>query len=339
MSQSTDESIRNGNKLLTRFYMLENNGQLNGDSTNNILSTIISTGFIKARTTCSESFLAAQVIDVDCDAKKGEEIRKNANCVSCLKLAEKAFNDRKKLENDTKILNRSYRIQTPKDSTLANYQGLKGDYTFGVCKYVCVSCISENVNQNLQVKLTTECNVDDELFVSSFTSTVTEEARKMISAHKTALKTTELNIKTNTDIDKLSLNLTSSIMQIRNTTTITDLNSKALAIQQTKIAPNSSSVLLDNASQTMSLELMKSVTSKLYNDDFVKTKINFKINQEAIRLRADFSDVLESLVEGASQTQSIFSSILGRAMIIGISLLIFVVILLIFLVVYFSRSS
>lgn len=335
----TDDSIQNGNKLLTRFYMLEDNGQLNGESTNNLLSSIISTGFIKARTTCRESFLAAQVIDIDCDSTKGAAIRQNKNCLSCLQLAEQSINDRKQLEQDTKSLNNSYKIQTPSTSNLSAYQGAKNDYVFGVCKYVCVSCISENVNQNLQVKLTTDCNVDDQLFVSSFTSTITSEARKTIQAHQTALKTTELNIKTNTDIDKLSVDMTNSILQIRDTTTITDLNSKALAIQQTKIAPNSSSVMLDNTSQSMSLELMKSITSKLYNDDFVKNKINFKLNQTAIQLKADFTDLLKSLVEGAEQTQSLFSSILGRALVIGISLLVFIVILLIFLIVYFSRGS
>ncbi len=329
-----------GSTTLARLYFLEGNGQLDADTTNGILANIISYGFTVANVQCRQSFVDEQDFTVDCDnAVIGEQVANSSNCKACLALAKEVRESRQKLEQDAHQLNPAYQEQVVDPTILDDWNGASGDGGDGVCKYVCRQCVAENVSQNIQMRIVAECSdrLTSEEFLTAFTSGMSLQAETELTKHQEALKTTGLDIQSQDDIKTLSVEMADTIRQMTTIKILNSLNQLALNIQETKIDSGSTSVVLQNVSQALTVSLFASLVSRAYTDTNVQASIDLSNQRQLVQVETSFTDLINSLETTVRTMESLLLSTVGKIMVTIVALLLTVMV--VFAAFFFYHPS
>ena len=306
-----------GADTLARFYALEDKGQLGGSSAGGIVTNIISYGYVVSNLQCRQAFVADQTIEIDCDNDiLGNVVRlNNANCDACKTLAQQVAADRAKLEAEAAAANPAYVPQTVSSDLESRYQGQLPDGADGICKYVCLQCVADNIDQNIQMRIAAECKVDTDEFISAWTSGMSSQAEQEIRKHQTALKGTGLNIRNDEDIKSLALSVANTIRQMTTVEMLNALNQNALIVQETKIDPGSTSVVVQNVSQAISISMFASIVNKNYTDSHVQAAIDFKQREQTIQIETNFYDLVRDLEQSVKTIEKLMSTVVGQIMV------------------------
>lgn len=329
----------NGALTLSRLYALQENGQLDADSVNGIVSSIVAYGYIYASSQCEQAYSADQVIEIDCtNTAAGYAVaHENPNCDECKKLAQDVYNARMQLEADAHAENASYTPQVLTDSIKQAWFGLTGDFASGVCKYVCEQCVAENVSQNIQMKVVAECDVDTDAFISAFVSGMSQQAASAVTKHQQGLQSTGLEVNNDADIQNVSVNIANTISEMTSIKQLNSLKQSALSIQQMRVNPGSTSVAIQNSKQTISLSMFASLASQVYTDTSMKAAIDYNVNVKTVEIETSFYDLIQTLETTASTMESILEATLGQLVITFVAVI--VMILIIFASLFFFRPQ
>lgn len=327
-----------GATTIARLYELENKGQLSGSTTSGIISNIVAYGYTVANVECKEAFVAEQDISVECNnAVIGDLVLNNPSCATCRQLAKKVADSRQQLEQDAKQLNPNYVEQTPSAALQEQYFGVEPNNVDGICRYVCLQCIADDINQNIQMRIVEECPVDTEQFINSWVSGMSLQAEVELTQHQTALRGTGVQIENTDDIKRLSIELSDTIRQMTRVTMLNALNESALAIQETIINSGSTSVVLQNVDQALSLSMFASLVSRSYTNINIQTSIDFKSKQTEIQVETSFADLVTDLETTVRTMDKLILSTIGKIMITLVALLL--TIMLIFAAFFFFKPS
>lgn len=324
-----------GSNLIGRFVSLDDNGQLNDITSSGIVTNIISAGFSEALSTCEQAFLASQSVKVNCDNTKiGELVRNGKNCEFCLTNVALLMVDRDKLEKQAASLNSSYTPQTVSTNVLRDINGSSGDMSTGICRYVCQQCVVENISQELVLNISSDCRVNTTDFRTAFTNAMTNHAANYISQHKDSLNQTGADIQSQLDVDRLSIAMSNTISNMTTNSTLQSLQTAGVAIQEMTIASGSTSLVVDNVSQSMSVTQFNSVTSSIFTDTRIRNSIDYDILQKQIELETNFTELVRSLTNTAESLQDILSSSMGKivAILIGLLLTVGIIIVSLFVI-------
>ena len=326
-----------GADTIARLYKLGEKGQIDASTPNSIIATIIAYGFTTASVTCQQSFVNQQAQIIKCNqVGQGRRVQANQNCIDCKALAQQVYDSRMQLEADAQAKNSNYTPQVLDQQLYDEYFGFDNNND-GVCKYVCEQCVLENVSQNIQMHVTAECDVGTSTWISSFVNGMSIQAENELTQRQAALKNTGLQIATQQDVKSLAFQMSDTIRQMTSLTQINGLNQWALNIQQMKIDDGSTSVAIQNATQSISLSMFASLISKTYTDTVILNSIDYQQQQKYIELDTSFSNLIDSLQSTITTMEGLLINTIGQILII--ILVIVTIIALIFAAFFFYNPS
>lgn len=328
-------------KLIGALFALENQGELGGKSVKQIVNNVFSYGYSKATLTCQQAFIATQTIDINCDKPgQGAKVKANPNCQLCLVRTRKWLNSRKKLDLDANQLNPNYSI--PKDVRgLNNILGVDGkvleeDFLVGdsgICQYVCEQCVALNLDQNIQFQINANCSVETPEFRRAWAGAMTEKAGQELSQHMKALQKTSETGK----LQDLSIRLSNSITSITKTNTLVELRDQALIYQGIVVQPNSTSVVLQNVKQAVSMKVVADLSGAIYTSKQLAILSNSNLTAKVADLSLTLNDLYKELSDTYQAMQTILQDTLGQIVISIAAILI--TFILIFAVLVYMRSN
>lgn len=328
-----------GKALMGALFALENQGQLNGDSVHSIVNNVFSYGYSMASLTCKEAFVASQTVDIECTKPgQGERVKNNPNCQLCKKRTKEWLESRSKLDQDANAANPNYTIPTDPQglSDIVGLDGTTNDLTIGnsgICQYVCDQCIALDLEQNIQFQISTDCKVDTPDFRRVWAGAMTDKAEQNLSQHVKALEKVEQGKK----LRDLAITLANSITTITKSNVLTKVNSQALAYQEIAIRPNSTSVVLQNVKQSVSMKVIANISGSIYTAQQLAILSDSKTTAEVANLKITLNDLYKELAAAYRSMEAILQNTLGQIIISIVAILITFV--LIFAVLVYLRSN
>jgi hypothetical protein len=138
---------------------------------------------------------------------------------------------------------------------------------------------------------------------------MTEQAARSLGEHDSKLAA--INAKAEADLTANAQNTASTsihfvnlVTSISNTTMLQQLYQQALISQRMQVTPDSTSVVLNNVSQTMTVEMMASLASTFYNTNFLKSVSNYtqrkdysKLYEEYQKNRVSLRDIHDTITD------------------------------------------
>lgn len=341
-----DTSQTAGADVLARLYALESNGQLNGTTANSIITNIVAYGYTTATLTCQQSFVSQQSQSVNCNnGAIGALVQANPNCTACKTAALALYQDRLLLEQQAVAKNPGYTAQTLDPGILSSYFGLSGDTTpgqeaigwDGACMYVCEQCVTQNITQDLQMQITAECDFTTDEFSTAFVSGMTLQAQSALSQNVAALQSTGLDIQNNEGVTALAINIATTLQQMTQIAQVNGLKQSALNMQSMTIDPSSTSVVVQNVQQSISVSMLASLISRAYTDNSIQNSIDYQSKAQYIQLETTFTSLIDSLQATVSTMQGLLTNIIGQIM-VSVVVLLFVI-AMIFGALFFFRPQ
>lgn len=317
-----------GAQIIAALYSLDKHGQLSTDTPNSVISSIVSYGYSTATTTCKQSFLADEEISINCDnAVIGDLVANNSNCTLCKSMVNTAIANREALEQEAKTKNGKYTVQNVSADVALEVEGNLATGNDGACKYVCMQCIVDNVNQDIQMNIVDECATNTTEFLDAFTTGMSYQAEVELTKHTSALKTTGYEIANKSDVKDMSIQIANTIKEMTKITTLSELHSSAVLIQQTTIDPGSTSIVINNLSQRISIDMFATLVSKIYSDESVQNAIDYKTKQELITVETNFKDLIDTVSTTVDTLDKLLTDLVGKLIITVIALLLIALII------------
>ncbi len=312
-----------GSAVLATLFHLDRIGSLDSGTAKGVVSNITAFGFVTAMSSCSQGFVVDQRINLTCDDPvKAELVAKGRNCTLCKQIVEHAENLRTQLEADAGALNPGF-IPSSGDPRAVKFvhgsEALRGDD--GACQYVCMQCVARNINQNVNLVVSSQCDTSSKSFSSAFVSGMTTQARVEIAKHQNALRSTGLKVDTTAEIDNVAIHVANSISQMTSSSLLSTLHQQALLLQSTRIDPGSTSVVIQNVDQSVSVSMIATLTSSLYNEDVIRRAINFDEKVQLIKVKTDFNDLIKGLGGTVNTLSDLLSSLTGKIVITLVGIL------------------
>lgn len=310
-----------GAKILASLYELERRNHLNGSSTNEIISNIVSYGFTVATLKCEQAYVGSQSIDNVCEnddigAIVGDESL-NQNCRACVEGVRNALAQRTVLEQQAVALNPNYTPQTISEELQRDLLGAADNNNHdGVCRYMCKQCVVERVSQDSVMRITSECSVTTETFRKAFVYGMRAKAAEELKSRERELELAGYNTKKDNALSSLSYHMVASIQQMTRNELLNNLQLGALAMQELVIQPSSTSLVVSNVDQSITLNMLATLTSRLYSDASVKGAINNDLQAELAAYKADLSNLFDSIILSYRTIEELASSSAGLALLI-----------------------
>ena len=311
-----------GALVIAALYNLGDHGQLDSSSASGIISNIVSYGFTVATIQCTQSFFVDQEITVECDNPIiGEAVSNNSNCVRCKEIVQTIIDNRAKLDEDAMKQNPKYIPTEPLQTAVNVVNGHLENHNDGVCQYVCMQCIAQNVKQNTRMTVEADCDTVAQSYITAFTTGMSYQAEFELTKHQNALKNAGFAITKQDDLTSLAVQLSDTIIQMTLNKSLNSLNQNALSIQRTRISPGSTSVVLQNIEQSMSISMFTSLASATYNDTVMKNAVNYNVLVKQIEIETNFNDLIKDLDATVHTMDDLLISLVGKVLITIIALL------------------
>ena len=321
--QFTCVSDTNGASVLAALFQLDDVGRLDTGSARGIVSNVVAFGFSTAMSQCSQGFIVDQKISVQCDDTiKAEQVSNGRNCALCKQILSHVEDLHDQLEADASALNTLFSPPQASERAISFAHGsaeLTGND--GACQYVCMQCVARNVTQNVNLQISANCDTSTQSFRTAFVSGMNAQARVEIAKHQNALGETGLQVKTVEQMENVAVNLVNSISQMTSTSLLSTLHQQALVIQTTRVDPGSTSVVIQNLDQSVSVSMIATLTSSMFNEEVVRQAINFDEKSQLIKLRTDFNDLLTGLGGTVNTLSDLLSSLTGKIIITLVGIL------------------
>lgn len=313
-----------GATLLSTLYVLEESdtkstrarNTLPKGTTTSLVANVISYGFVMAAIECKQAFLVDQTLSLNCDnSELGELVANNKNCTLCKDVVSQIINDRKKLEKEAMGLNNGF-IPTPIAERVLNVvNGNLDTKDDGLCQYMCMQCVARNVNQNITIRLSQDCSVTDSDFIRSFATGMSHQAEQEVNKHQKTLNAAGYNINTTQDVKTLAVQLRDSIVDITTDCSLHSLRTSALLAQTLVVRSGSTSVVIENSSQSISLAMFSSITSDIFTETYIKNGVRYSDLESSIREQTNFKDLLIEAEATVKTIGNLLESTIGKILI------------------------
>jgi hypothetical protein len=331
-------NVSGGQDLLQRLYYFDKNGELDGGSATQIVANIVAFGFASASATCDAGMEIVQEVDFECsDTAKGDAVRSNANCLACKAQVQKVMNDRVNLDALAASKNPNYIPPVANPDLVADIKGLLADGSDGACKYVCMQCVVMDFTQTLQVRVVENCDMSTETFATAFASGMTQAAADQLNQYKAQLTKMGAQLSSPDAVSKASIQISDTIRDITKTTTLSQLHSQVLAAQKMAINKDSTSVVIQNVKQAITIDMLASMAAQIYNDTNVTAAIQYNAHEGSINNEYKLRNLADSLIASIDTMEDAMSDAVVRIAIILVVLLIIMV--LIFAALFFFKPS
>jgi hypothetical protein len=311
-----------GAQVLTALYNLDEHGQLDSSSATGIVSNIVSYGFTVATIQCQQAFFADQQIEIDCENPViGAAVKNNPNCARCKEIVQAIIDAREMLDADAAQLNPNYVPTSPSQRAVDVVNGDLPSHDDGLCQYACLQCIAQNVRQNLQMTVDANCETYAQSYITAFTTGMSYQAEFELTKHQNALKNAGFDITKKEQITDMSIQIADSIIQMSLNKTLNNLQQDAFAIQSTRIGSGSTSIVLQNVEQSMSLSMFTSLASSTYNETVMKNAINYNVLVKEFEIQTNFNDLIKDLDATVQTMEDLLLSLVGKMLITIVALL------------------
>ena len=327
-----------GASVLAALFQLDDVGRLDSGSARGVVSDVVAFGFATAMSKCTQGFVVDQKINFNCDDNlRAEQVAQGRNCALCKQILAHVEDLHEQLEKDASALNPSFAPPPVTETVVKFVRGspeISGND--GVCQYVCMQCVARNVTQNVNLQISSSCDTSTQSFRTAFLSGMSTQARIEIAKHQTALGETGLRVDTVEQMDNVAVNLVNSLSQMTSTSLLSTLQQQALVLQSTRIDPGSTSVVIQNLDQSVSVSMIATLTSSLFNDNVVRQAINFDEKSQLVQLQTDFNDLITGLGGTVRTLGDLLSSLTGKIVITLVGIL--TTVLLVVAAFYFVQS-
>lgn len=342
---TSNESVTNspGSNYLASLYYLHDKGQASYASANELVSDIIGYGFISSLQSCKEAQITNQTVSISCDdAAKAALVRNSTNCNICRTGVRQIIDQRKQLENKAKQLNPEYQVQAPSqvlnEELLGTNAGKDAVDFDSICRYVCNQCVADNLSQVISAQMTNVCRSFGSNFKTSYVTGMFDRARQHVANNRESLQKLGYDLRSQAAADQFTIHMVSTISDMTSSKTYDTLFSQALLVQGMTIDSGSTSVVLQNASQSVTNTMLASIASKVFNDVAVKNAINFKDKVTKFDQAANFGSLVDAASKGITTVKKTVESSLGRIL-FAIVIVLAAVLLLVGLYIYRKRSQ
>jgi hypothetical protein len=195
-----------------------------------------------------------------------------------------------------------------------------------------------NLKQELSANMTISCDVSTETFQKGFLLGMQTQARIEVAQNASKLIQMGMQVRNQAEIDNFSMTMVDSLKQIVTTTKLESLKQQAIMVQELTIEPGSTSVLVQNLSQNLSLVMYSSLISSELSMSKLKIAIDYKDKAEILQLKTDLDAIIKAGKDTGMEAYSILAGI-GRDIPTLITFGFAILILIIFAFVIFKSRA
>jgi hypothetical protein len=299
-----------GANHIAAFYKADEAAGLIGSTANTVITNIIAYGLMHATTTCEQGSYVRQSVSISCDEAKGNKVSTNKNCTYCKSQIERVIQDRLALEEQaSSYINSTY---VPQKFTADQLHDLRS-----TCNYVCTQCLVIDLRQELSANMTAECDVTSNTFQKAFIFGMQNQAKIEVARNKQRLQQLGQDVETQNQIDNFSLTMVDSIRNIVTSSTLNSLKQKAIIVQDVVVEPDSTSVVIQNLSQRLSLVMYSTLVASEISQARMYVAIDYATKSKVLELQSQLDQFISKssytgltvynlLVQVVKQIPSIF---------------------------------
>lgn len=258
-------------------------------------SYILAESIMRTVTKCEAATTVAQKVTANCS---GNDPINSAGCIACEKARAAVFSNRSRLETEAMLLDSGY---TPSVPTL----------DADPCIYACKSCVSEDIFQWVSADVTVRCEANND-----FTTTVKSELSTSVSQAVSDVSdiTGQIGRLLSSDASCVTAELTSRISSVVDTLDLSKFTQDAQATMNISIT--GSSVLVQKVQQRATVYALASFIDSSKIMDNIYSSSEMQVAQTALTSNAAFKDLLTSVSGTLSGLADLYSSSIGRAVLL-----------------------
>jgi hypothetical protein len=275
---------------LAAFYKADETAGLIGSTANTVVTNIIAYGLMHATTTCEQGSYIRQSVSISCDEATGNRVSTNKNCVYCRSQIERIIQDRYALEAQAAASPGSTYV--PQSFTQDQLSNLRS-----TCNYVCAQCLVVDLEQELSANMTIDCDVTSTNFQKAFVFGMQNQAKLEVARNKQRLQQMGKQLQTQSEIDKFSLTMVNTIQNILTSSTLQSLKQQAIIMQDVIIEPGSTSVVIQNLSQRLSLVMYSTLVSSYVTQARMKVAIDYATKSQVLELQSQLDQFVTASTE------------------------------------------
>lgn len=307
-------------------------GGMSKHSSNDLVQQITAESFFDAVRGCDSSSAVSSNITLDCDP--GDGFKQNESCQLCRAVIADAMKKEAELEKEAASLSEG--AYTAKLASTNVISALKGeDPTTDPCRYVCVSCIAENNQQENFLTMSTTCQFDDS-FDDRFQTSMQDKLSAQLNDHNTTLE--KVGIK-GIDITQAAVDIKNRVASRFTVTVRQFARNSVTQFQNMTFEPGSQGIVATKNSQVFSTEVILNVfnsrfaSQSVYNQSDLTARVTQFSQQtnELDSLRSSLGTVINSVGD-------LWSDIKGRIMTIVAGVLL-ILVLALGAVMFFMKQS
>lgn len=343
LTQGPEITQAPGASYLAALYYLEEKGRAPYNSATEIVQDIIGYGFIEAHSSCAQAQLTTQTVSINCDdAGKAADVRNSSNCDICRHGVKDLMNQRQTLEDKALELNPKYVRQSPSQSLNEELRGTNAtkdavDFD-GICKFMCFQCVAEDIEQVASIKMDLACKSFGSNFKTSYVTGMYDRARQHVKNNAVALQQLGYDLRKQASVDQFALHMSNTIANMTSSKTYDTLFQQGINVQAMTIDSGSTSVVIQNASQSITNKMMASIAGQVFNEIDVKNTINYNDKSTQFDKTAQFGNLVEAATKGVTSVRRTIESSIGKIL-MAIVIVLSAVLILVGIYLYKKRKG
>jgi hypothetical protein len=325
--------------------ILFNNGETHKNSVD-FQNSIIAKSVFNAYSTCNSDVSVEQYLSVECGGVSGKPFAENAGCTACLIAQSQWQINAHDFETEFAVENPSYDpvyITSLPESTqnlLITGKTTDENVSFGgVCQMPCNNCITGNIHQSSTITFTESCS-DTETFQNSLQVQLKANISSIMKNKEDVFGQLSSMFDSNTeDISNSYSNYVSNLFVV---------NLKDIVESNMKVAQNITigtpgdkinSVYINNVSQTTHSQ---GILNSISNNKFVNSLVSQQDIDETLKeyhKNDTTGDICDDITKTVDSLGRLFTSIIGKVIIIIIVVLVGVILTMIALAAFAPKKA
>jgi hypothetical protein len=222
----------------------------------------------------------------------------NSNCTYCKAQIERVIQDRLALEALT---------SSPQEFTPQQLHDLRS-----TCNYVCAQCVVMDVKQELSATMTADCDVTSSSFEKAFLYGMQNQAKIEVEQNKARLQQLGNDLQTQQQIDNFSSNMVTTIRNIITTDTLNSLKQQAILMQELVIEPGSTSIVVQNLTQRLSLVMYASLVSSELTQARMQVAIDYATKSKVLQLQTQLDKAVSTSKEAVVTVYNLLGTVIKQ---------------------------
>lgn len=284
-----------------------------GANVSGIVSNLVAYGYIESHVRCNAMFVVDQSVSLACKSPLGLQGRPfvtNKGCQLCQSVVQSVLDARASLDKDVEANNSRYTPTMASQETTKRLTGTTNNYEDGVCRYQCMQCVAEGLSQDLRFFLQNSCDYGNQDFKTAFVNSVADQAQSLMSGTVYDSGSPDFTV-----------NIAQAIADITTVDVLTTITQQVFVVQSVRIRDNSSSVILQNVNQSVSLSMVTQFASDIMTEENIKNSIDFDIREKSTVVDAQLALILKNISDETKTMGIMIENTIGYFIVSGISIL------------------